>query len=65
MRDWRVRADTEASLAFRCELGPYISGAADHTNLSDRWKDALQVRELALAVSANQRAGSTSHNSLS
>jgi hypothetical protein len=46
-RSWRKRSAQDASLAFTCELGPkpYAISGADGNDLSDRWTDALLMRE--------------------
>jgi hypothetical protein len=43
---WRRRNDDHATLIFLCELGPppYAMTDADQQELSDRWREALQIR---------------------
>jgi len=47
MRAWRRRNANDATLIFLCELGPppYAITDRDQRELSDRWKEALQIRE--------------------
>jgi hypothetical protein len=44
---WRDRAGIDESLTFTCELGPnpYAITGSDGNELSDRWSDALMMRE--------------------
>jgi hypothetical protein len=46
-RSWRRRAAAGDALAFVCELGPkpYAITGPDGNDLSDRWQDALLLRE--------------------
>ena len=47
MRDWRKRNANDATLIFLCELGPppYAMTDQDQRELSNRWDEALQIRE--------------------
>jgi len=47
MRMWRNRNDDDATLVFLCELGPrpYAITDGEQRELSDRWKEALQIRQ--------------------
>ncbi|MCW8871468.1 sugar phosphate isomerase/epimerase family protein [Pseudomonadota bacterium] len=43
---WRERSEDDAALTFLCELGPppYAMTDASQQELSDRWREALQIR---------------------
>jgi hypothetical protein len=47
MRRWRAHNDDDATLIFLCELGPppYAITDANRQELSDRWLEALMIRE--------------------
>jgi len=47
LRAWRSRAHDEATFIFLCELGPppYAMTGADGRELSDRWEEALLMRQ--------------------
>jgi hypothetical protein len=47
MRAWRRRNASDATLIFLCELGPppYAMTDRNQRELSDRWEEALQIRD--------------------
>ncbi len=47
IRGWRERNAADATLVFLCELGPPIYAITDAQGmeLSDRWQEALQIRQ--------------------
>lgn len=49
MRSWRTRSANDATLIFLCELGPppYAITDINGHELSDRWKEALVIRQWA------------------
>lgn len=58
MRMWRNRNDGDATLVFLCELGPrpYAITDGNQCELSDRWQEALQIRQWVLDIWAELEA---------
>jgi hypothetical protein len=52
MRLWRARNAGDATLHFLCELGPppYAITDGEQKELSDRWEEALQIRQWVLEM---------------
>jgi hypothetical protein len=52
IRSWRRRAGADATLTFLCELGPapYAITGPDGAELSDRWQDALVMKDMIRKV---------------
>jgi hypothetical protein len=51
-RSWRKRAGAEDELVFTCEFGPkpYAISGPDGNDASDRWKEAVVLKDLVRAV---------------
>ncbi|MEQ1881509.1 MAG: TIM barrel protein [Burkholderiales bacterium] len=51
-RSWRARAPENATFTFLCELGPkeYAITGADGYELSDRWQEALMMKDMIRAL---------------
>jgi hypothetical protein len=58
MRSWRRRNADDATLIFLCELGPppYAITDAEQRELSDRWTEALTIRQWAKDIWAELEA---------
>ena len=59
---WRARAPADATVTFLCELGPapYAITGPDGHELSDRWEEALAIREKVAALWSGMETGSMS-----
>lgn len=58
--DWMVRAAPHDSLTFTVELGPrpYAISGPDGNDLSNRWEDALKMRQIVLELWSRLSSGS-------
>ena len=58
LRSWRARAAEDAVVTFLCELGPspYAITGPDGLELSDRWAEALAIRDRVSALWATLEA---------
>ncbi len=58
MRQWRQRNADNATLVFLCELGPppYAITDGQRHELSDRWQEALQIRQWVQEIWASLEA---------
>jgi hypothetical protein len=65
MRSWRRRNDDDATLVFLCELGPppYAITDSRQQELSDRWKESLQIRDWVCAIWAELESELTAAHS--
>ena len=60
-RSWRRRHEPDAVLNFLCELGPreYAMTGADGEELSDRWQEALMIRDRVRGIWAEVKREDT------
>jgi hypothetical protein len=51
-RQWKRKAGQDETLTFLCELGPpeYAMTGADGQELSDRWAEAIQMKEMVRSL---------------
>lgn len=59
IKDWQARPNTPAILSFTCELGPppYAITRHDGRDITDRWGEALMLKELMRGVWDECQAG--------
>lgn len=65
MHMWRQRSNNDATLRFLCELGPppYAITDASQNELSDRWTEALTIRDWVIEIwnQLENESGENSH----
>jgi hypothetical protein len=51
-RQWKAKAGADETLTFLCELGPaeYAMTGADGYELSDRWQEAIALKDKVRAL---------------